>query len=92
MIGAIIASFIYIAVELTSDFAPYISLIQKALRRNRLEEMSRAFENEVLAITKMDAIEQFKYNLMKPPTNQIDVQQDGYSFGNSSLVKDRESK
>jgi hypothetical protein len=91
LIGAIIHSFITIAEELTSDFAPYISLIQKALRRNRLEDLSKAFEVEVLSITKMDAIEQFKYNLMRPPTSQMNQQVGESTFGNNALVRERET-
>jgi hypothetical protein len=66
MIGTIINSFITIAQGLTSDFAPYISLINKALKRNRLEDLSKAFDQEVMSITKMDAIEAFRYNLDRP--------------------------
>lgn len=65
MIGSIIGSFIIIAQGLTSDFAPYISLINKALKRNRLEDFSKAFDQQVMSITKMDPIEAFELNLEK---------------------------
>ena len=63
LVEEIIRSFCEIAVKLNSDFAPYISLIQKAIRRNKLQDKSEAFESAIKVVTKNDPIEQFQQNL-----------------------------
>ena len=57
LVEEIIRSFCEIAVQLNSDFAPYISLIQKSLRRNKLQEKCQAFESAIKVVTKNDPIE-----------------------------------
>ena len=57
IIEEIIRSFCEIAVKLSTDFAPYISLIQKAIRRNKLQEKCEAFESAIKVVTKTDPIE-----------------------------------
>lgn len=71
LIDEIIATFCRINVKLTSDFVPYIGLIQKAFKRNRLMEKSVNFDNGVKKITKLNPIEQFQHHLETPPLQQI---------------------
>lgn len=63
LVEEIIRSFCEIAVQLSSDFAPYISLIQKAIRRNKLQDKCAGFESAIKVVTKNDPIEQFQVNL-----------------------------
>lgn len=50
-----------IAEKMTLDFAPYIPLIQKAIRRNKL--IYEKFDNQVEFITKINPILLFKENM-----------------------------
>ena len=59
LVDEILRAFSVIALELKADFAPYISLIQKAIRRNKLEQKCAQFDVTIKLITKNDCIEQF---------------------------------
>lgn len=50
-----------IAKKLTLDFAPYIPLIQKAIRRNKIPY--EKFDDQVEHITKINPISLFQYNM-----------------------------
>jgi len=63
LVDEILMSFCKIALKLTSDFAPYISLIQKAIRRNKLQDRCAQFDMAIKTITKNDPIEMFQSNL-----------------------------
>lgn len=56
-------SFSIIARRLQTDFAPYIQLIQKAIRRNRLQDKCQKLDDAILRITLQDPIDRFKENL-----------------------------
>lgn len=71
LIDEIIKTFCKINDKLRSDFVPYVSLIQKAFKRNRLQEKSLEFDRTVQTITKQDPIEQFQKNLESMPSQQL---------------------
>ena len=63
LVDEILMSFVKIALKLNSDFAPYISLIQKAIRRNKVQDRCAQFDLAIKTITKNDPIETFQQNL-----------------------------
>lgn len=44
LVEEIIRTFCEIAAQLNNDFAPYITLIQKAIKRNKLQDKCLQFE------------------------------------------------
>lgn len=56
-----------IAEKLQSDFAPYVLLIQKSIRRNNLQDKSRLFDERIIKITKQNPIDRFKEHLESIP-------------------------
>ena len=59
LIDDIINSLSTIAMKLQSDFAPYIALIQKSIRRNHLQPKCMQFEDAIFKITKQDPVDRF---------------------------------
>ena len=91
MVEEIIRSFCEIAVQLSSDFAPYISLIQKAIRRNKLQDKCIAFESAIKVVTKNDPIEQFQVNLERIESEMNFAQQDSH-FDNMLGGRERDNR
>ena len=57
LVEEIIRTFCEIAAQLNNDFAPYITLIQKAIKRNKLQDKCLQFELAIKQVTKNDPIE-----------------------------------
>lgn len=91
LIEEIIRTFCEIAVKLNNDFAPYISLIQKAIRRNKLQDKCEAFECAIKVVTKNDPIEQFQENLDKMESDILRAQSTEH-FDNVMGGRDRENR
>lgn len=91
MVEEIIRSFCEIAKQLSSDFAPYIALIQKAIRRNKLQDKCAAFESVIKVVTKNDPIEQFQVNLERIEGELNLAQQDAH-FDNVLGHRDKENR
>ena len=91
LVEEIIRSFCEIAVQLSSDFAPYISLIQKAIRRNKLQDKCAGFESAIKVVTKNDPIEQFQVNLERIE-GEMNIAQSQDHFDNIMGARDRENR